>query len=82
MAPLWQITAANLAKEITNRVIYSLTESPQRHECPHQLLSDNGTQFASYQLQALLAAFRIVPNLVGVRVPLQSGEMGEPDLKD
>ncbi|XP_025271338.1 uncharacterized protein LOC112639973 [Camponotus floridanus] len=52
MVPLRRATATALAKEVTRRIIYW-------HECPGQLISDNGTQFTSRQFRTLLASFGI-----------------------
>jgi len=45
-------TADKLATAVTDRIIY-------RHECPHQLISDNGTQFTSQRFRKLLTSFGI-----------------------
>lgn len=52
MVPLRRATAENLAREVTQRLIY-------RHRCPQQLISDNGTQLTSQRFKTLFAAFGI-----------------------
>lgn len=52
VAPLRKATAANVTRALTDRVIY-------RHGCPQWLISDNGTQLKSRQLEKLVVSFGI-----------------------
>ncbi|KMQ92328.1 reverse ribonuclease integrase [Lasius niger] len=52
MVPLRRATTENLAREVTQRLIY-------RHGCPQQLITDNGTQLTSQRFKTLLAVFGI-----------------------
>lgn len=52
VTPLRRATATNVTQALTNQVIY-------RHGCPQVLISDNGTQLKSKQLEKLLTTFGI-----------------------
>ncbi|KMQ85298.1 gypsy retrotransposon integrase-like protein 1-like protein [Lasius niger] len=52
LVPLRRATAENLVRAVTQRLVY-------RHGCPHQLISDNGTQLTSRRFKDLLAGFGI-----------------------
>ncbi|KMQ83046.1 reverse ribonuclease integrase, partial [Lasius niger] len=52
VAPLRKATAANVTRALTDRLVY-------RHGCPQWLISDNGTQLKSKQLENLLTTFGI-----------------------
>jgi len=52
VVPLRKPTAANVTKAFTERIAY-------RHGCPEYLISDNGTQLKSSQLQRCLKNFGI-----------------------
>ncbi|KMQ87188.1 reverse ribonuclease integrase [Lasius niger] len=52
VAPLRKATSVNVTRALTDRVIY-------RHGCPQWLISDNGTQLKSRQLEKLMTTFGI-----------------------
>ncbi|KAL6418351.1 hypothetical protein ACFW04_012197 [Cataglyphis niger] len=52
MVPLRRAIAANVIREFTRRVIY-------RHGCPDLVISDNGTQFTSRQIEDAFKSFGV-----------------------
>jgi len=52
IVPLRKATATNVTKAFTERIVY-------RHGCPEWLISDNGTQLKSSQLERCLTTFGI-----------------------
>ncbi|KAL6421098.1 hypothetical protein ACFW04_013058 [Cataglyphis niger] len=52
MVPLRRATAVGVTREFTRRVIY-------RHECPDLVISDNGTQLTSRQIENAFRSFGV-----------------------